>query len=203
LFFNALLRSWHQDAEIRFLSSRVQVESGVVAVNTAEITKGVAMRIALIAAMAEHRVIGRGGVIPWKIPGEQKLFKRITLGHAVIMGRRTYESIRRPLPGRTNIVVSRRPDFRPEGCLAAPGLAAALALCPTGEEEVFIIGGGQLYREAMPIADRIYLTVLPLTVDGDAFFPEIPAEAFAITSAERIPGPPPYDFLIYDRICHR
>ena len=83
------------------------------------------------------------------------------------------------------------------------GSTAALALCPAGEEEVFIIGGGQLYREAMPIADRIYLTVVPLTVDGDAFFPEIPAEAFAITSAERIPGPPAYDLLIYDRIHHR
>lgn len=170
--------------------------------NTAEVNKRVEMRIALIAAMAEHRVIGRGGSIPWKIPGEQKRFKRITLGHTVIMGRRTYESIGRPLPGRTNIVVSRRPGFRPEGCLAASGLEAALALCPAGEEEIFIIGGGQLYREALPIADRIYLTVVPLTVDGDAFFPEIPAEAFALTSAERIPGPPAYDLLIYDRI-HR
>jgi dihydrofolate reductase len=169
-------------------------------VNTAEINKRFEMRIALIAAMAEHRVIGRSGLIPWKIPGEQKRFKRITLGHAVIMGRRTYESIGRPLPGRTNIVVSRRPGFRPEGCFSAPGLAAALALCPAGEEEVFIIGGGQLYREAMPIADRIYLTVVPLTVDGDAFFPEIPADAFVITSAERIPGPPACDLFIYDRI---
>ena len=168
--------------------------------NTAEINKRFEMRIALIAAMAENRVIGRGGVIPWKIPGEQKLFKRITLGHAVIMGRRTYESIGRPLPGRTNIVVSRRPGFQPEGCLSAAGLAAALALCPAGEEEVFIIGGGQLYRDAMPITDRIYLTVVPLTVDGDAFFPEIPAGVFAITSAERIPGPPACDLLIYDRI---
>jgi dihydrofolate reductase len=169
-------------------------------VNGSEIYKRVEMRISLIAAMAENRVIGRGGSIPWKIPGEQKLFKRITLGHAVIMGRRTYESIGRPLPGRTNIVVSRRPGFRPEGCLCAPGLAAALALCPAGEEEAFIIGGGQLYQEAMPVTDRIYLSVVPLTVDGDAFFPEIPAGAFAITSAERISGPPAYDFLIYDRI---
>jgi dihydrofolate reductase len=178
----------------------LQVGLGGVAVNTAQINKRFEMRIALIAAMAEHRVIGRGGTIPWKIPGEQKRFKRITLGHAVIMGRRTYESIGRPLPGRTNIVVSRRPGFRPEGCLAAPGLAAALALCPAGEVEVFIIGGAQLYREAMPISGRIYLTVLPLTVEGDAFFPDIPAESFAITCAERIPGPPAYDFLIYDRI---
>jgi len=168
--------------------------------NSAEIYKRVEMRISLIAAMAENRVIGSGGSIPWKIPGEQKLFKRITLGHAVIMGRRTYESIGRPLPGRTNIVVSRRPGFRPEGCLAASGLPAALALCPAGEEETFIIGGGQLYREAMPITDRIYLTVVPVTVDGDTFFPEIPADLFAITSAERIPGPPAYDLLIYDRI---
>jgi dihydrofolate reductase len=183
-----------------FLPSPLPVGPGVVAVNAAEINKRFEMRIALIAAMTDHRVIGRGGVIPWKIPGEQKLFKRITFGHTVIMGRRTYESIGRPLPGRTNIVVSRNPGFRPEGSLAAPGLEAALALCPAGEEEVFIIGGGQLYREALPISDRIYLTVVPLTVDGDAFFPEIPAEVFAITSVERIPGPPAYDFFIYDRI---
>jgi dihydrofolate reductase len=169
-------------------------------VNSAEIYKRVEMRISLIAAMAENRVIGSGGSIPWKIPGEQKLFKRITLGHAVIMGRRTFESIGRPLPGRTNIVVSRRPGFQPGGCLVASGLAAALALCPAGEEETFIIGGGQLYREAMPITDRIYLTVVPVAVDGDTFFPEIPADVFAITSAERIPGPPAYDLLIYDRI---
>lgn len=157
-------------------------------------------RIALIAAMAQNRVIGRGGAIPWKVPGEQLFFKRTTLGHTVIMGRKTFESIGRALPGRTNIVISRRTDLRPAGCLAAQSLKDALTLCPAGEEEVFIIGGGQLYEAALPISDRIYLTVIPVSVDGDAFFPEIPAADFAVTASEQVSGPQPYDIFIYDRV---
>lgn len=157
-------------------------------------------RIALIAAMAENRVIGREGGIPWSVPGEQKLFKRITLGHTLIMGRKTHESVGKPLAERRNIVVSRRRDYRPEGCLAAASLPAALALVPDGETEVFIIGGGQLYQEALPLAGRIYLTVIPLTVAGDTFFPVIPAQEFAVTTYERVDGPQPYDFFIYDRV---
>ena len=160
-------------------------------------------RISLIAAMAQNRVIGRAGVIPWKIHGEQLFFKRTTLGHSVIMGRKTFESIGRPLPGRTNIVISRRTDLRPEGCLMAQSLQGALQLCPAGEEEAFIIGGGQLYAAALPITDRIYLTVIPLVVDGDAFFPEIPAAEFALTASEHVAGSPPYDILIYDRVRGR
>jgi dihydrofolate reductase len=157
------------------------------------------MRISLIAAMAENRVIGYKGSIPWKIPGEQKLFKRITLGHALIMGRKTYEDIGRPLPDRLNIVISRQTDYRPAGCLKADTLENALALCPMEETEAFIIGGGSLFRESLPIADRIYLTVLPLTAPGDTFFPEIPAE-FVLASSEHLAGPYPYTFDIYDRI---
>jgi hypothetical protein len=157
------------------------------------------MRISLIAAMAENRVIGREGSIPWKIPGEQKLFKRITFGHALIMGRKTHEDIGRPLPDRLNIVISRRPDYRPPGCLKADSLEDALSLCPLEETEVFIIGGGGLFRHSLPIASRVYLTVLPLTVPGDTFFPEIPVE-FALTSSEQFAGPHPYTLDIYDRI---
>lgn len=156
------------------------------------------MRISLIAAMAENRVIGHKGTIPWKIPGEQILFKRITLGHTLIMGRKTYEDIGRPLPDRLNIVISRRPDYQPPGCLKADSLEQALTLCPQNETEAFIIGGGGLFRQAFPITDRIYLTVLPLTVPGDTFFPEIPAE-FALTSSEPFAGPQPYTLRIYDR----
>jgi len=148
--------------------------------------------------MAGNRVIGREGSIPWKIPGEQKLFKRITLGHPLIMGRKTHEDIGRPLPDRLNIVISRRPDYRPPGCLKADSLEDALSLCPLEETEVFIIGGGGLFRESMPIADRIYLTVLPLTAPGDTFFPEIPA-GFVLASSEHFAGPHPYTFDIYDR----
>lgn len=150
--------------------------------------------------MSENRVIGRAGFIPWKVPGEQLFFKRITLGHTVIMGRKTFESIGRPLPGRTNVVISRRTDLRPEGFLMARSLQAALDMCPAGEDEAFIIGGGQLYAAALPVADRIYLTVIPLAVDGDTFFPKIPAAEFDITASEHVPGCQPYDIFIYDRV---
>jgi dihydrofolate reductase len=157
-------------------------------------------RISLIAAVAENGVIGSGGTIPWNVPGEQKMFKRITLGHTVIMGRKTWESIGRPLPERTNIVVSRRPGYRLPGCVTAQSLAGALKQCPPGESEAFIIGGGQLYREAMPIADRIYISWIPLRLEGDTYFPPIVADEFSVTSREHCAGPPVYDLLVYDRI---
>lgn len=157
------------------------------------------MRISIIVAMAENRVIGRDGTIPWKVPGEQKLFRRITLGHTLIMGRKTHEDIGRPLPGRLNIVISRRRDYQPAGCLKANSLENALSLCPAGETEAFIIGGGELFRESIRLADRIYLTVVALKATGDTFFPEIP-ETFAIVSSEHAGGPPPYVLHVYDRV---
>jgi dihydrofolate reductase len=157
------------------------------------------MRISLIVAMAENRVIGRGGSIPWKIPGEQQMFRRITLGHTLIMGRKTHEDIGRPLPGRLNIVVSRRRGYQPEGCLKADSLENALALCPAEETEAFIIGGGELFRETIAVADRIYLTVVPLRLPGDTFFPEIP-EAFVIVSSEHVAGPSSYVLHVYERV---
>jgi len=152
----------------------------------------------MIVAMSQNRVIGRGGSIPWKIPGEQKLFRRITLGHTLIMGRKNHEDIGRPLPERLNIVVSRRKDYRPTGCHVADSLAAALDLCPAGETEAFVIGGGQLFREALPLADRIYLTVISAAVPGDTFFPEFSAD-FALTACEHFTGAQPYALHIYDR----
>jgi dihydrofolate reductase len=158
------------------------------------------MRISIIVAMAVNRVIGREGGIPWKIPGEQKLFKQITLGHCILMGRKTYESIRqRPLPQRTNIVVTRQTAYRAPGCHVVGSLPEAFRACPAGEEEAFICGGGQLYHEALPQTDRIYLSILPRIVEGDTYFPEWPADDFSLTSAETIIGPQPYHFLVYDR----
>ena len=158
------------------------------------------MRISMIVAMAVNRVIGREGGIPWKIPGEQKLFKKITLGHCVIMGRKTFESINRPLPQRTNIVITRQAAYAAPGCRVAGSLPEALEACPIDESEAFICGGGQLYREAMPLATRLYLSVLPRVVEGDTYFPEIPPNTFALTAAKTVVGQLPYHFYIYDRI---
>ena len=158
------------------------------------------MRISLIAAMAENRVIGKQGEIPWKIPGEQKLFKKITLGHAVIMGRKTYESLGQPLPDRTNIIVTRQKEYRAEGCIVVHDLSSALNCCSKDEDEAFICGGGQLYHEALPIADRLYLTVIPREIQGDTYFPEISSADFRVKEFDAIEGVEPYTFYIYERI---
>ena len=158
------------------------------------------MKISLIAAMASNRVIGQKGDIPWKIPGEQKMFKEITMGHTVIMGRKTYESLGRPLPGRTNIVVTRQTDYQASGCVIAHDLDGALASCSAEENEAFICGGGQLYHLALPMADKIYLTVLPGEIAGDTYFPEISEADFEITHSQLIDGEEPYSFLVYERI---
>ncbi len=157
------------------------------------------MQISLIAAMAANRVIGRQGNIPWKIPGEQKLFKKITLGHVVIMGRRTYETIGRPLPGRFNIIVTRNRNYNAAGCSVVHDLPNALSSCPPDETEAFICGGGQLYHEALPLADRIYLTVIHREIPGDTYFPDIPSKEFRVKESKTIQGVEPYSFYIYER----
>ncbi len=136
------------------------------------------MILSLIAAMASNRVIGNKGDIPWEIPGEQKMFKKITLGHTVIMGRKTYESLGKPLPGRTNIVISRNPAYQAEGIKVVASLEEALALAEDialidGCDELMVIGGAQIYAEAMDRADRIYLTRVHCHPEGDAYLPAI------------------------------
>ena len=129
------------------------------------------MLISLIVAMANHRVIGRSNAMPWHMPADLRHFKAVTLGKPVVMGRRTFESIGRPLPGRRNLVISRNPEWQAAGVEVAPTLDAALALL-ADYDEVMIIGGGQLYAEALPRADRLYLTHIELAVEGDTFFPD-------------------------------
>ena len=158
------------------------------------------MLISLIVAMASNRVIGYQGDIPWKIPGEQRMFKKITLGHVVIMGRKTYESLARPLPGRTNIVVTRQTDYQAPGCIVAQDFDGAIKSSPTDENEAFIIGGGQLYHEALSLSGRIYITVIPREMPGDTFFPEIPETDFEISKSEFVDGVEPYHFYIYERV---
>ena len=121
--------------------------------------------------MARNRVIGRDNQLPWRLPADLAYFKRVTLGHPVVMGRRTYESIGRPLPGRLNIVVSRNRSFQAPGCTVVPTLDAAWKAAGDAPE-VSVIGGTSVFAEALPVADRIHLTEVEAEVEGDTFFPE-------------------------------
>jgi dihydrofolate reductase len=150
-----------------------------------------APRVALVVAMAENRVIGAEGDLPWRMADDLRWFKRVTLGKPVVMGRTTYQSIGKPLPGRRNIVLSRREGFAPSGIEVADSLEeglekAADAARQDGAEEICVIGGGTVYAEALPLADRIYRTVIEATVGGDTYFPPLALEDWTITRLERI-----------------
>lgn len=156
--------------------------------------------LSLIAAVARHRVIGKDNQLLWQLPEDMKYFRETTRGKAVIMGRKTWESLPekfRPLPGRHNIVVSRNPDFPAPGATLVNSLDAALAACDN-DNEVFVIGGEMLYRLALPLANRLYLTEIDKDYTGDAFFPErIPTEW---SERSRTPGGDGFDFVVYERI---
>ena len=134
--------------------------------------------VAMIVAVGKNGVIGSQGEIPWRLPSDFAHFKRTTLGKPLIMGRKTFESIGKPLPGRTNIIVTRRRDYRPEGAVVVSSLAEALekarrVAVADGATEVMIGGGGEIYREAMPQAERLYVTHVEAAPEGDAYFPDI------------------------------
>ena len=156
------------------------------------------MEIILIAAMACNRVIGCDNAIPWDIPGEQARFKKITMGHPLIMGRKTWQSIGRPLPGRRNIVVTRNKDFKAPGGEVVHSLEQGIAAC-RGGKKIFIIGGEQLYRSGLDQADTLILTLLDREVDGDAFFPEFSCPPFELVQTEKINYPVPYSIQTYQR----
>jgi dihydrofolate reductase len=129
-----------------------------------------AKKITLVAAMARNRAIGRDGAMPWHLPRELRHFKETTMGKAIVMGRKTWESIGRVLPGRQNIVVTRNPDYRAEGCDVVGSLEEAVSVASS--EEVMIIGGGELYAAALPHADRLVLTLVDFDPEADTWFPE-------------------------------
>jgi dihydrofolate reductase len=159
-------------------------------------------RVSVIAALAKNRVIGIENRLPWRLPEDLAHFKALTLNHPILMGRKTFESLGRPLPGRTNIVITRNPDYRPEGCLVADSIAAALAQC-ADVDEVFFIGGAELYAQAIPLADRLYLTEVDIEAAGDAWFPEYDRDAFREVSREPHQGEKgdmlAFDFVVYER----
>lgn len=144
------------------------------------------MRISLIAAVAANNVIGRAGKLPWHLPDDLKRFKRLTMGKPIIMGRATYESIGRPLPGRQNIVLSRDAGYLAPGCTAVDSVRAALSAAD-GAEEVMVIGGSGVYEQFLPIAERIYLTRILADVEGDTFFPALVDAEWRETAAETAP----------------
>jgi len=164
------------------------------------------VRIALVAAVADNGVIGRNNALPWHLPADLKHFKRLTLGKPVLMGRKTWESIGRPLPGRTNIVISRTPDYEAEGARVVDSLDAAVSLAEgialiDGVDELMVIGGAEIYRQALPRAQRLYLTEVHGEVTGDAFFPSWDRDAWRELERESHPAPEhsglPFSFVSY------
>jgi len=160
-------------------------------------------RISIIVAMAKNRVIGADNGIPWHLPNELKLFKSVTMGHHIVMGRRTYESINRLLPGRTTVIVTRQPGYRVSGAKIAHGLEDAIAACDA-DDEIFVIGGAELFKSALPIADRIYLTTVDAEPAGDTLMPEFDLGKWRETSSQSYPADNghrhAYRFAVYDRI---
>ncbi|WP_164009551.1 dihydrofolate reductase [Pyxidicoccus trucidator] len=159
-------------------------------------------RLSAIVAMASNRVIGANNQLPWRLPADLARFKKLTMGHTLIMGRKTYESIGRPLPGRTIVVLTRRQDYAPEGVKVAHSLDEALALANGGE--VFIAGGTDIYTQLMERVDRLYLTRISREFPGDAYFPEMDCARWRLVEQEHHPeGELPFAFLTYERVGHR
>ena len=156
-------------------------------------------RVYLVAAVASNGIIGAKGQLPWRLPEDLKHFKRLTMGHPIIMGRRTWESLKGPLPGRDNIVVTRTPGYDARGAAVATSLEAALALC-FGESVVFVIGGRQLFAESLPIAAGLVMTEIYRDYEGDTYFPEWDRSRWQESQRERhvAQDGTKFDFVLYE-----
>jgi dihydrofolate reductase len=167
------------------------------------------IRLAVIVAAAENTVIGRNNALPWYLPEDLRYFKKVTLGKPIVMGRKTFESIGRALPGRTNIVITRNPDFQAEGVRVVASLDEALQLAENiavidGAQELVVIGGAEIYKAAIPQADRLYITEVHASVEGDACLPPIEWSDWQEVGRQRYPAqdPNPYDysFVVYEHL---
>ena len=166
--------------------------------------KKAGVTLSIIVAIAENHAIGKDNKLLWHISNDLKRFKKITSGHPVIMGKSTFESLPvQPLPNRINIVLTDVPGEKIEGCVMAYSIPEALELCPEGEE-CFVIGGGSVYRQFMPLADRLYITRVHKTYDADTFFPEIDEKQWELISREEVTDddsvPFRYEYLVFKRI---
>lgn len=166
------------------------------------------MNLAIIVAQAKNRVIGINNKLPWHLPEDLRYFKQVTMGKPIIMGRNTYESIGRPLPGRTNIVITRQNDYAPEGVRVVNSLDEAVELAESialinGIDEAMVIGGAQIYEQALASAQRLYLTEVDAEIDGDAWFPEFERQEWSEVGREDFsaegPNPYNYSFIVLDR----
>jgi len=145
-------------------------------------------RFSILVAMAKNRVIGRNNALPWQLPPDLKRFKQLTMGHHIVMGRKTYESIGRPLPGRTSVIVTRQSDYQAPGTIVVGSLAEALKICSEGKEmdqESFVIGGAEIYQQALGLCQRMYVTEIQQEFDGDALFPEFNQQEWREISREK------------------
>ncbi len=161
------------------------------------------MKVSLVAAVARNGVIGRAGGLPWRLPEDMRRFRELTMGHAVVMGRRTWDSLPerfRPLPGRRNVVVTRNPEWRAHGAERATSVSDALRLLDDAPQ-VFVIGGGAIYADALPLADELLLTEIEVEVEGDTSFPDFDPAGFAETSRDHhvSVGGIPFSFVTYRR----
>jgi dihydrofolate reductase len=141
------------------------------------------MTISILVAVADHNVIGKDNQLIWNLPADLRMFKTLTMGHSIVMGRKTFDSIGRPLPGRRSIVITRQKHYKADGCKVVHSLDEAMAEV-SHEEEVFIIGGAQIFELAMDLADKIYLTKIAHSFEGDTFFPEINPDKWVQTAIE-------------------
>jgi len=159
-------------------------------------------KVSILVAMAKNRTIGINNTLPWRCPEDLKHFKALTMGHHMIMGRKTFDSIGKPLPGRTTVVVTRDRSLKIEGCLMAHSIQDALKVC-AGDTEIFIVGGADIYAQSLQLADKLYITEVQQDVDGDAHFPAFDKSKWEETAREirsqETPQPLNYHFVTYRR----
>ncbi|MDP2607824.1 MULTISPECIES: type 3 dihydrofolate reductase [unclassified Oceanobacter] len=167
------------------------------------------MKLSLIVALSRNHTIGLDNQLPWHLPGDLKYFRDSTMGKPVVMGRKTHESIGRALPGRANIVISRQPDYQADGVAVVDSLECAIELAArlalqTDADEAMIMGGAEIYRQVLPLVERMYLTEVDADIEGDAFFPDFDRSEWRELSSEAHgpsdTNPYPYRFVVYDRI---
>ena len=147
------------------------------------------MKLAIIVAVAENNVIGKDNQLIWHLPADLKHFKTLTMGHPMIMGRKTFDSIGKALPGRTSIIITRQPNYTAEGCLMVHSLEQAITEAgKLGSGEVFVVGGAEIYQQSIPVSDKIYLTEIHHSFDGDTFFPKIDSSVWQELKRESFPA---------------